>query len=108
MLNKNIQDILKDLKTNLQNTYQQRLRELLLFGSYARGEEEPGSDVDIGLIIDDFGDIGKEIELTSGIVSKLSLQNNVVISLHPIREKDWINRKTPLILNLKREGVSIL
>jgi len=106
-MGKEIKIILADLKTNLQKIYQQRIKGLFLFGSYARGEEEPESDVDVGLILDDFSDIGKVIEKTGEVVSSLSLQNNVVISLHPIRERDWLSRKTPLILNLKKEGISI-
>lgn len=106
-MERNIGDILSELKTDLQKTYQKRLRGLLLFGSYANGTARPESDIDIGLIVDDFKDIGKEVSTASGVASQLSLQNNVVISLHPIRESDWNNRKTPFILNLKREGKMI-
>ncbi|MBI5700802.1 nucleotidyltransferase domain-containing protein [Candidatus Saganbacteria bacterium] len=98
---------LKDLKTDLQELYHQRFKGMFLFGSYAHGNEKPESDVDIGVIIDDYSDVCGEIDAMGGIASSLSLENNIVISLHPFREKDWINKKTPLILNLKKEGIAI-
>jgi len=104
-MNTNTKKIMKELKSGLLGLYRQRLKGLLLFGSYARGEEAVDSDLDVGLILDEFVDIGKEIENTGEVVSKLSLQNNMVISLHPFREKDLANKKTPFILNIKKEGV---
>ncbi|MCX5750568.1 MAG: nucleotidyltransferase domain-containing protein [Candidatus Saganbacteria bacterium] len=106
-MNNNIKVLLKDLKKGLHKKYRQRLKELLVFGSYARGEEQPGSDLDVALVVDDFASIGREIAKTGDLVSKLSLENNVVISLHPIRLKDWTQRKTPLILNLKKEAITL-
>ena len=44
-----IAPILRELKVGLQAIYGARLRELILFGSYARGEAKPDSDIDVAV-----------------------------------------------------------
>lgn len=105
-LNQDVERILIDLKIKLQEFYKQRFKGLLLFGSHARGEAVADSDIDVGLILDQFGAVEDEIKQSGEIVAGLSLQNNVVISLHPLRENDWRNKRIPFILNLKKEGIN--
>jgi predicted nucleotidyltransferase len=99
--------ILQELKEELQNRYGKKLKGVLLFGSYARGEQKVGSDIDIAIILDDFSHACTEIERTGDIVSSISLKFDTLISLVPIKEKDWHKRKTTLISNIKHEGVAI-
>jgi len=52
-VNKSIQDIkpiLDEAKERLQNIYGGRLKEIILYGSYARGDATEGSDIDLILI----------------------------------------------------------
>ena len=100
-----IKDIIKELKSGLEKKYGSQLKCILLFGSYARGEETEDSDIDIAVILDDFDYACTEIERTGDIVSSLSLKFDTLISLVPIKEKDWLERKTTLISNIKRDGV---
>lgn len=102
-----IKDILQELKIELQKRYGNKLRKIMLFGSYARGEYRSDSDIDIAVILDDFPHACAEIERTGDIVSALSLKFDTLISLVPIKEKDWEKRKTTLISNIKRDGLSI-
>lgn len=100
--------VLKELRAALERLYGPRLRDLILFGSHARGEEQEGSDLDVAAILDDFDRPWPEIDRTGPEVSRLSLQHGVTISLIPIRAKDWAGRHTPLLLTLRAEGVSVL
>ncbi len=102
-----IKIILQELKVGLQKRYGSKLKGVMLFGSYARGEQRVGSDIDIAIILDDFSHACTEIERTGDIVSSLSLKFDTLISLVPIKEKDWLKRKTTLISNIKRDGVAI-
>jgi predicted nucleotidyltransferase len=102
-----IRDILIELKEALQKRYGIKLKSIMLFGSYARGEQKVGSDIDIAIILDDFSHACTEIERTGDIVSSISLKFDILISLVPIKEKDWHKRKTTLISNIKHEGVAI-
>lgn len=102
-----ITQILLELKNELQNRYGTQLKGVILFGSYARGKQKSGSDIDIAIILEDFSHACIEIEHTGDIVSSLSLKFDTLISLVPIKEKDWLNRKTSLISNIRRDGVTV-
>jgi predicted nucleotidyltransferase len=102
-----IKDILQELKEELRNRYGSNLKSMMLFGSYARGEQRGDSDIDIAVILEDFSHACVEIERTGDIVSSLSLKFDTLISLVPIKEKDWLKRKTTLISNIKRDGVAV-
>ncbi len=102
-----IRDILIELKEALQKRYGTKLKSIMLFGSYARGEQKDGSDIDIAIILEDFSHACTEIEHTGDIVSSLSLKFDTLISLVPIKEQDWHKRKTALISNIKRDGVAL-
>ena len=43
----NIETILNELKRELRSLYGDRLVKLILFGSHARGEANPDSDIDL-------------------------------------------------------------
>ena len=102
-----IKDIIRELKEGLQKKYGSKLKSIMLFGSYARGEQRDDSDIDVAIILEDFSNACSEIERTGDIVSSLSLKFNTLISLVPIKENDWLKTKTSLILNIKRDGIAV-
>ena len=55
--------------------YGQHLQGCYLFGSYARGENRPGSDVDVLIVLDDYASYSAEITRTSEVISELSLSH---------------------------------
>lgn len=102
-----IKDILQELKDGLKKRYGSKLKSMMLFGSYARGDQRDDSDIDIAIILEDFSHACAEIERTGDIVSSLSLKFDTLISLVPIKENDWHKRKTALISNIKRDGIAV-
>ena len=57
--------LLCELKTELKSLYQDRLRGVYLYGSYARGEADEESDVDVLVVLDDLTHYAAEIDRTS-------------------------------------------
>lgn len=57
-----IKNVLDEFKANLQELYAERLKNIILYGSYARGEARDESDIDILVIL--AGEIipGREID----------------------------------------------
>ncbi|HHT9120748.1 MAG TPA: nucleotidyltransferase domain-containing protein [Candidatus Hypogeohydataceae bacterium YC41] len=106
-MDKKIESILKEIRIGLEKIYGKRLKGAFLYGSYARGEAEKGSDMDIAIVLDNFEDPWKEIESTGELVSGLSLKYGVVLCLLPLRERDFLNRNSPLIMNVKKEGIPL-
>ncbi|MDO9287154.1 MAG: nucleotidyltransferase domain-containing protein [Thermodesulfovibrionales bacterium] len=99
--------ILSKLKNGLAEIYGSRLHTLNVYGSYARNEGVSGSDIDVALVLDDFEDSWTEIECTGALVSRISLEHNVVISILPIRERHWKERQSPLLINIRKESVAV-
>ena len=85
--------------------YQDRLLHLTLFGSQARGEAEKDSDIDVLVVLKPPVSVGTEIKYTSKIVADLSLQHDVVISCLFMDEEHYSTRTTPLLRNIRREGI---
>jgi len=93
-----IKPVLDHLHDKLKALYGERFRGLYIFGSYARpdaGIELPeNSDLDVALILSDFNNAYEEIKRFGDITYDLSLEHGLVISLVPIREADYHERRT--------------
>jgi len=104
-MSKEIKNILAELKNELKKIHGINLRQLLLYGSYARDEAKPGSDVDILMVMEEFNNIWEIIQKNSELVQDICLKYGLVISLIPVKVLKYNTQKTPLIMNVKREGI---
>jgi uncharacterized protein len=100
-----IRKLLQKLKIGLVNIYGDRLKAVYLYGSYARGEAHSTSDVDVMIVLDDYQSYGKEIDRTGELVSRLSLEYGLSISRIILKANQWQNASTPLIRNIRAEGI---
>jgi predicted nucleotidyltransferase len=105
-LNKeNLNAVLHELRHQLETLYGPRLVQLILYGSQARGDAEPGSDIDILIVLEGPVNPGEEIERTGDITASLSLEHNVVISCVYMSEERFEHERSSLLLNVRREGI---
>lgn len=100
----NIKKLLGELKKELNRIYGDRLRGVYLYGSYARGDNQSGSDVDVMIILDSYQRYGDEIKRTSELNAKLSLEYNLSISRLFMTEDRWMNEDSPLLRNVRAQG----
>ena len=100
-----IRELLREFHAQLEGIYGPRLRGVYLFGSYARGEADEESDVDVLVVLDDYEGYGQQIDQTSQVVSDLSLKYGVSVSRVFMRERDWRHGDTPFLLNVREEAV---
>ena len=106
-MNEKLTAILGELRRRFEVLYGERLVQIVLFGSQARGDAEPGSDIDVLVVLKDPVHPGEEIGRTIDIVAELSLQHNEVISCVFIGEDRFRHRYGPLLRNIRREGIRI-
>ena len=102
-----MRSILSELRERLQAMYATRLTQIVLFGSHARGDAEPGSDVDVLVVLEGPVEPCKEIARTCEMVSSLSLTHGIVIACVFMDQDRFTHRQGPLLRNVRREGVPI-
>jgi predicted nucleotidyltransferase len=79
-MSEKVRSIVKELRHRLEALYGPRLVRLVLYGSQARGDAEPGSDIDVLVVLQGPVSPGEEIARTSDIIASLSLAHGVVLS----------------------------
>jgi predicted nucleotidyltransferase len=104
---KDIEEILKKAKAVLQKIYGKRLKGVILYGSYARGDAVEGSDIDLIVLLDNMENPIEELEKCFKQIHKLDLTYDTLISLIPFDLDQYNTRKLPIILNARKEGIPI-
>jgi uncharacterized protein len=105
IMNVTLSPILNRLKQDLTDLYGDRLLHLTLFGSQARGDAEPGSDIDVLVVLKSPVNPGEEIKRTGQAIADLSLHHDVVISCLFMDETQYQTRNGSLLRNIRKEGV---
>lgn len=87
MMPPHLRPVLRDLETALRSRFGARLRDLQLFGSYARGEASEDSDVDVLVLID--GLAQGEIALVSDSAMTVALTHGTALAPLPISTESF-------------------
>lgn len=103
-------EIIIELCGKIAPLFPQNEIEAVLFGSYARGDAEAGSDIDVLLLVDDSRqDISDRNWQVGEFAAELLLDHGIVVS--PIVEnREYFIRNLehiPIYRNIDREGVRI-
>jgi len=99
-----LEDVIRELDGGLRKLYGERHQGLVLYGSYARGEADEGSDVDLLLLLEGQVQAGREIRRSSDLVATLSLESGRVLSVIPVSVEDYRDSSDPYLVNARREG----
>ncbi|MFH1717386.1 MAG: nucleotidyltransferase domain-containing protein [Planctomycetota bacterium] len=100
-------DIAVRARESLQRMYSDRLRGVYLYGSAARDQLTPDSDIDIAVILDEIRSRFAEHERTSRLCSEISLENNTVVTFLLIAQADFDEGLFTIHRVIKREGVPV-
>jgi predicted nucleotidyltransferase len=103
-----LQDLIKQYIIEIKKIYGSHLRQVILFGSYARGDFGPESDVDIMILLD-ISDL--ELKAYSQQLSYMTYDFNLDndLDIKPIAKSEkhfnkWV-KNYPFYGNIYREGV---
>jgi Uncharacterised protein family (UPF0158)/Nucleotidyltransferase domain len=92
---------------DLRTLYGSRLRRVLLFGSWARGDAHPESDIDLLVVLDTVDSPWEELRRMDAVLWRHSYQNDAVISAVPVAERALDDAADPLLIRARAEGRAV-
>jgi predicted nucleotidyltransferase len=97
--------ILKEFREEIEKLYGKRLKSIILYGSWARGDATEESDIDVLIVLEGEVIPGKEIDRMIDIITEINLKHGVLVSVYPVSKEDYSTINSPLLINVRREGV---
>jgi predicted nucleotidyltransferase len=91
----------------LRGVYGDRLEDVILHGSRARGDATHDSDVDTVVVLKGCSDAYAERKRIAPIANRVSSDFDIVLSAVPVDARDFREGGSPFLLNVKREGVTV-
>ncbi len=107
-MNAELNTVLHELRRRMEELYGDRLERVILFGSRARGDADPDSDIDVLVVLKGEVKPGEEIGRMSWLLSELSLEYDTVVTCVPMSSQRWHETDPgPLIENVRSEGIAL-
>ncbi len=99
--------ILREYRRRLEEIYGPRLLRLVLFGSRARGDADPDSDIDVLIVLSGPFDDWAETQRTSKVTSEVSIKFDTDIARIFSTPEDYAEKTMPIYEAIRREGVRV-
>ena len=99
-----VEAALNEAKHALGALYGDRLARVVLYGSQARGDATPESDLDVLVVLNQPFDVFAEVKRLTQLQLELEDRYGVACSLQPFIEDEYAHRQSPLMINVRAEG----
>jgi len=99
--------LLERCKAALERHYGPRFKGLVLYGSEARNQASPGSDIDLLVLLAQPFDYFRELSQIIDLLYPIQLESDRLISAKPAPLDDYQQGSILLYRNAKREGVLV-
>ncbi len=102
-------DLINKFSREVSSLYKEKIKKLILFGSYARGEERTDSDIDILIVWDGLRSEG--IDKVEDIAYDYLLEYGIYFSIKVIsidQYKILKEKHSPFFKNIEKEGVLLV
>ena len=102
-----IDDLTQKCKTILQRHYGHRFKGLVLYGSTARGQADPASDIDLLVLLSQPLDYFRELRQVVDLLYSVQLESEQLISAKPAAIDEFEQGVVQFYRNAKRDGVRV-
>lgn len=105
-----VKNIALEVNKELLKLFGEKIERIVLYGSYARGDFNLESDIDILILLNcDQKEIAENRKTISRIASRIGLQNDIMVSLLARNYNEYKNnmKYQPFYQNIEKEGVKI-
>ena len=99
--------ILVKCKKTLAQTYGERLKGVILYGSLARKQPTPSSDMDLLILLAPPVDYFMELRRLVDVLYPIQLESDRLISAKPVSVNDFEAGSISLYRNAKKEGIAV-
>jgi len=99
--------LVRRIKNYLIERYGEKIRDVILYGSYARGQFTENSDIDILVLVDDTLSPFEVRKNISDLLLDILLDEGELVSVIVLPESFFENYNYPFMINVKKEGVKI-
>ena len=97
--------VLGTMAVGLRAIYGDRLLGVYLYGSRARGDNRPDSDVDVLIVLDRIDNYWTDLWRSSELASEVSLDAGLLVSRVLASETDWMRASKPFLAAARREAL---
>ncbi|MGB2821516.1 MAG: nucleotidyltransferase domain-containing protein [Phycisphaerae bacterium] len=101
------EQLLREIRARLREAHGERLRGVVLYGSEARGDAQPDSDIDLLVLLDDPVEYGRDLETNLDALYPLALEIGRRISPKPVSALEYETVTCPLYQVARREGIAV-
>jgi predicted nucleotidyltransferase len=102
-----VPELAKTLPERLRQSFGQRFRGLILYGSQARDQATVDSDLDLLVLLEEPISLGKDLEIIIRAIYPLQLDFEVPIHALPVSTEQWRRGDYALYRNARRDGVAL-
>ena len=99
--------LLQEIRSRLEKAYGPHFRGVVLYGSVARGDDRPDSDIDIMVLLDKPATTWQDVYAGNEALISLSLEIGRVISIMVVDVQRYEECDAPLYDAARKEGIRV-
>jgi len=104
-MDKRIKSLINQIKSHLLKVYGEKVKKVILYGSYVRDEATKDSDIDVLVLVDESLNPFEVRENLSDLLFDILLEKGELVSVIVIPERLFESYNSPFMLNVRKEGV---
>jgi len=102
-----VAEIIQECRTALEGYYSSQFKGLILYGSVARNQDSPASDIDLLVLLSQPFNYFDELRQIIELLYPIQLESDRLISAKPALLDEFEHGRIRLYRNARREGVPV-